>query len=119
MGPGASITCGTRRGRGDCADREVNSIYSDMASTRSPIITADMNAGQTPIRSATGFEKLLTARGVAAWLGVSGRWVLAHAAGLNRPVLPSVKLGKAVRFERRAVEQFIRTCARFDRERPA
>ena len=56
--------------------------------------------------------KLLTAQEVAAWLGVSARWVLAHAAGLNRPTLPSVKLGKAVRFERNDVEEFIRQCAR-------
>lgn len=56
--------------------------------------------------------KLLTAQEVADWLGVSARWVLAHAAGLNRPALPSVKLGKAVRFERNDVEEFIRQCAR-------
>jgi len=56
--------------------------------------------------------KLLTAQEVAEWLGVSARWVLTHAAGLNRPVLPSVKLGKAVRFERSDVEEFIRQCAR-------
>jgi excisionase family DNA binding protein len=57
-------------------------------------------------------ERLLTAQEVAEWLGVSNRWVLSHAAGLNRPVLPSVKLGKAVRFERGDVEEFIRQCAR-------
>ena len=56
--------------------------------------------------------RLLTAQEVADWLGVSARWVLAHAAGLNRPALPSVKLGKAVRFERNDVEEFIRQCAR-------
>ena len=57
-------------------------------------------------------ERLLSAQEVAEWLGVSARWVLAHAAGLNRPVLPSVKLGKAVRFTRGDVEEFIRQCAR-------
>ena len=46
---------------------------------------------------------------------MSARWVLSHAAGLNRPVLPSLKLGKAVRFERTAVEEFIRQCARMNR----
>jgi excisionase family DNA binding protein len=56
--------------------------------------------------------RLLTAQEVADWLGVSARWVLAHAAGLNRPPLPSVKLGKAVRFDRGDVEEFIRHCAR-------
>jgi excisionase family DNA binding protein len=57
-------------------------------------------------------ERLLSAKEVAEWLGVSARWVLAHAAGLNRPALPSVKLGKAVRFTRSDVEEFIRQCAR-------
>jgi len=60
-------------------------------------------------------EKLLTAQEVADWLGVSARWVLSHASGVNRPVLPSLKLGKAVRFDRTAVEEFIRQCARMNR----
>lgn len=88
-----------------------------MASARSPAIVPGPSATKSEGLTITGFEKLLTAQEVAAWLGVSARWVLAHAAGLNRPVLPSVKLGKSVRFERSAVADFIRTCARFDRER--
>ena len=87
-----------------------------MASTRSPVIAGGATAEHTQAPTIKAFENLLTAQEVAAWLGVSTRWVLAHAAGLNRPVLPSVKLGKAVRFERRAVAEFIRACARFDRE---
>lgn len=87
-----------------------------MASTRSPVIANGATVARTQTRTITAFETLLTAQEVAAWLGVSTRWVLAHAAGLNRPVLPSVKLGKAVRFERGAVTEFIRGCARFDGE---
>jgi hypothetical protein len=90
-----------------------------MATTRSPVIASGATVAPTPEPTIRAFEKLLTAQEVAAWLCVSARWVLAHAAGLNRPVLPSVKLGKAVRFERRAVEEFIRACARVDRERTA
>jgi predicted DNA-binding transcriptional regulator AlpA len=87
-----------------------------MASTRVSAVRAGAGADAQTGAVAVP-ERLLTAHEVAAWLGVSARWVLAHAAGLNRPVLPSVKLGKAVRFERRAVEEFIRMCARFHRDR--
>jgi excisionase family DNA binding protein len=83
-----------------------------MAAIRS---TLDSVYTATPVQSAKTDvkpERLLTAQEVADWLGVSARWVLAHAAGLNRPTLPSVKLGKAVRFERGDVEEFIRQCAR-------
>ena len=85
-----------------------------MASTRSPVIGSGATAAHAQTHTVTALETLLTAQEVAAWLGVSTRWVLAHAAVLNRPVLPSVKLGKAVRFERGAVTEFIRACARFD-----
>jgi excisionase family DNA binding protein len=88
-----------------------------MASTRAPVMAAGAAAANALTGPTTAPERLLTAQEVAAWLGVSARWVLAHAAGLNRPALPSVKLGKAVRFERHAVEEFIRACARFHRER--
>jgi len=66
-----------------------------MASTRSPVIATGVTTADTQTRALMPSEKLLTAQEVAAWLGVSARWVLAHAAGLNRPILPSVKLGKA------------------------
>jgi len=55
-------------------------------------------------------EKLLTPKQVAEWLGVSTAWVLDHASGRRRPYLPSVKLGKAVRFRREDVEAFIQEC---------
>jgi excisionase family DNA binding protein len=56
-------------------------------------------------------ERLLTPKDVAELLAVSVNWVLDHASR-RRPLLPSVKLGKAVRFRREEVEKFIRECAR-------
>jgi excisionase family DNA binding protein len=83
-----------------------------MAATRSTLNPVGMAAAIYAAKTEERPERLLTAQDVAQWLGVSARWVLAHAAGLNRPVLPSVKLGKAVRFARSDVEDFIRQCAR-------
>lgn len=83
-----------------------------MAATQSTLNPVGTTSTIHPKKSEGRPERLLTAQEVADWLGVSARWVLAHAAGLNRPVLPSVKLGKAVRFERSDVEEFIRQCAR-------
>ena len=57
-------------------------------------------------------ESLLTPKEVADWLCVSGAWVLDHASGRRRPYLPSVKLGKVVRFRREEVEAFILECRR-------
>ena len=56
--------------------------------------------------------RLLTPKSVAEWLEVSPGWVLDHASGRRRPHLPSVKLGKAVRFRRKDVEKFIEDCIR-------
>jgi excisionase family DNA binding protein len=56
-------------------------------------------------------ERLLTPKEVAEILSVSVAWVLDHASR-RRPLLPSVKLGKAVRFRREQVEEFIKECAR-------
>jgi excisionase family DNA binding protein len=56
-------------------------------------------------------ERLLTVREVAQWLQVSEAWVRDHASR-RRPVLPSVKLGKSLRFRREDVEDFIQTCLR-------
>jgi excisionase family DNA binding protein len=83
-----------------------------MAAIRPTLDSVYTAAAVQPARTDAKPERLLTAQEVADWLGVSARWVLAHAAGLNRPSLPSVKLGKAVRFERADVEDFIRQCAR-------
>jgi len=57
-------------------------------------------------------ERLLTPKEVAEWLAVSPAWVLDHASGRRRPHLPSVKLGKAVRFRSEEVDKFILECAR-------
>ena len=88
-----------------------------MGATRSLLSTAGETAHHIEADTSTRPERLLTAQEVADWLGVSARWVLSHASGVNRPVLPSLKLGKAVRFDRTAVEEFIRHCARMNRYR--
>jgi excisionase family DNA binding protein len=56
-------------------------------------------------------ERLLTPKEVADILAVSKAWVLDHSSR-RRPHLPSVKLGKAVRFRRADVEKFIQECSR-------
>ena len=56
-------------------------------------------------------ERLLTPKEVAEILNVSSSWVLDHSSR-RRPYLPSVKLGKAVRFRREDVEAFIQECLR-------
>jgi excisionase family DNA binding protein len=56
-------------------------------------------------------ERLLTPKEVAEALSVSVAWVLDHSSR-RRPHLPSVKLGKAVRFRRADVETFIVECSR-------
>ena len=58
-------------------------------------------------------EELITAAEVARWLNVSRAWVFEHANGRRRPHLPSVKLGKSVRFRPIDVDAFIRECERF------
>lgn len=61
-------------------------------------------------------EQLLSVAEVAGWLQVSKAWVSAHAGGRRRPVLPSLKMGKAVRFKREAVEVFLQECERETRK---
>jgi len=60
-------------------------------------------------------EKLLGAKEVAHWLGVSRAWVFEHSNGRRRPFLPSVKLGKSVRYRPVDVDAFIIECERFGR----
>jgi predicted DNA-binding transcriptional regulator AlpA len=64
-------------------------------------------------------EDLLSATDVAQWLGVSRAWVYEHSNGRRRPYLPSVKLGKSVRFRPADVEAFILECERFNPIRAA
>jgi excisionase family DNA binding protein len=60
----------------------------------------------------TGNGNLLTAKQVAAKLQVSVPWVFAHAAGRSKPILPSLKLGKSVRFRGEDVDAFLERCRR-------
>jgi predicted DNA-binding transcriptional regulator AlpA len=60
-------------------------------------------------------ERLLGAKEVAHWLGVSRAWVFEHSNGRRRPFLPSVKLGKSVRYRPVDVDAFIIECERFSR----
>ena len=59
-------------------------------------------------------EKLLNVQFVAEWLDLSPAWVRDHASGRRRPFLPSVKLGKLVRFRCEDVQQFIQDCLRLE-----
>jgi len=60
-------------------------------------------------------EPLLGAKEVARWLGVSRAWVFEHSNGRRRPFLPSVKLGKSVRYRASDVDAFILECERYSR----
>jgi len=60
-------------------------------------------------------ESLMTVSEVAEYLRVSAAWVRQHAGGLRQPVVPSVKMGKAVRFRREAVVEFVRAMERTER----
>lgn len=51
-------------------------------------------------------ERLLTAREVAARLGVSERWLRDHATRRN-PRIPAIKLGPLVRFRWADVQAFV------------
>jgi hypothetical protein len=77
--------------------------------TMTAIATAIENAG---VIGMNNNGPLATARQVAQFLNVSISWVLAHAAGRRLPILPSHKLGKAVRFHWPEVYAFVETCRR-------
>ena len=62
-------------------------------------------------------ERLLTPKEVAEILSVSVAWVLDHSSR-RRPYLPAIRLGKAVRFRRSDVEEFIRECSQTKRAIP-
>src|SRR6478672_10919154 len=59
-------------------------------------------------------SRLLTASEVARWLNVSRGWVFDHASGRRKPLLPSIKLGKAIRFEQEAVTAWIEALSKRD-----
>ena len=55
---------------------------------------------------------LLTVREVSLMLRMSQSWIRDHATGKRRPVLPCVKLGRAIRFRLSDIEQFLEDCKR-------
>jgi hypothetical protein len=62
---------------------------------------------------ASGHERLLGVQDVAEWLNLSPGWVRDHASGRRRPILPSLKLGKLLRFRKSDVDKFFETCGRY------
>lgn len=59
-------------------------------------------------------ETLLTAADVARWFGVSRAWVIDHATR-KQPRLPTIRLGKLLRFHRADLEQFLASAGLRDR----
>jgi excisionase family DNA binding protein len=57
-------------------------------------------------------ERLLTVDQVAELLAMSTAWVRQHSNGMRRPAIPSLKLGKSVRFRRDRVLEFVRSMER-------
>jgi predicted DNA-binding transcriptional regulator AlpA len=53
-------------------------------------------------------DRLLDVPEVAHLLGMSEAWVRQHSNGMRRPAIPSIKLGKSIRFRREAVLEFIK-----------
>jgi excisionase family DNA binding protein len=75
------------------------------------VIAPGGNTNSPPERDhGSELEELLTVEDVAAWLKVSKSWVYEHTRSRGTPRserLPYVKVGKYVRFEARAVREFI------------
>ena len=55
---------------------------------------------------------MLTVQDVATMMQMSTAWVRQHSSGLRQPTIPSVKLGKSVRFRRADVIEFIESMVR-------
>ena len=58
-------------------------------------------------------RQLVKAKDVAVKLGVSVSWVIQHASGKRKPMLPAVKMGPGrspLRFDPIDVEKFIDDC---------
>lgn len=70
-----------------------------------PVNHMDVPTAPSP-QPKSKFERLLTPRQVASWLGVSDRWVRDHATR-RKPRIPTVKLGSLLRFRPEDVEEFI------------
>jgi excisionase family DNA binding protein len=61
------------------------------------------------------FDPLLTVEQVAEWLAVSHSYIRQHVSGKNRPFLPGIKIGQEWRFEKSAIEQWIREQANYEK----
>jgi excisionase family DNA binding protein len=55
---------------------------------------------------------MMTVEDVAKMMQMSTAWVRQHSSGLRQPTIPSIKMGKAVRFRRQDVLAFIDSMAR-------
>jgi excisionase family DNA binding protein len=64
------------------------------------------------LAASNGTPRLLNAKQVAERLNVSKAWVFQHANGARKPLLPSVKMGGAVRFREADIDTFIERCRR-------
>ena len=51
-------------------------------------------------------DRLLTPDDIAKWLGVKCKWVIEHTTRYE-PIIPHVRIGRAVRFRRDDVERFL------------
>jgi len=52
-------------------------------------------------------NQLLTVSEIANWFHVSHGWVHDHASGRRQPLLPSIKLGKSIRFRQEDVSNWL------------
>jgi excisionase family DNA binding protein len=67
---------------------------------------ADYHLGDAAVNASEA--PLMTVQEVAEFLRVSVTFVYDHSNGNRQPFLPSVKMGKSVRFRRAAVMAFIK-----------
>jgi predicted DNA-binding transcriptional regulator AlpA len=51
--------------------------------------------------------RLLTVSEISRWLAVSPSWVRDHATGRRQPLLPCIKLGRSLRFDPKAVTEWL------------
>jgi excisionase family DNA binding protein len=58
-------------------------------------------------------EQMMTVEEVAAKLRLSKAWVYDHSNGRRRPLLPSTKMGKSVRFRPSDVRAFVEEMSKF------
>ena len=79
----------------------MNSRDLDSISVTPKVLHQDQRGTDTMLT-----DRLMTAEQVAAILSVSTAWVYDHTAR-KRPLLPSVRLGRVVRFRLEDVRKFI------------